>query len=469
VKSNRITTLSLVAHDLRLARRDLRFGSRRQRRIVLTLLFIVVAFLHLVGWVSADRFSGWHQGGGLPVVAMILAGVTALCFSNALSGMIDAMRDAGDLELLVCSPLPPRIVLRARLLAIATKAAFLPMVAAVPMVNGMLLHGTVDWLGTYPTLLSLAVIASVIAGFGFLSLLAIIGPQRARIAARVIATVFGALAFLATQTSLILPAHFRANLWNAIKPAEGNHPGGLLWIPAHAMYGDWGDQLIMIALAIGLLMFVTAIFEPLYGTGVIAILNADRGGRAPRPPRFGGSLSQVLFTKEMRLFFRQPGLLIQIAYQFVFLIPASMVVMRMGSTMSASASVLFITVMMTGRISSVFQGVVIRKDTAGELALTAPINYGQVNRIKNSVLASAVFIVTAPLLLLIAFMLPKALPVILTATLGSILTRFALERRRPQLVRAGAMHGRVTLSSNALLGALIDIIWAIGGALVLAH
>ncbi len=471
MSGTRASTLWLLGNDLRLARRELRLGSPWQKLIIGAVLLGVIVSLHLVGFAAAPQLAQLHavSDNGLPVVTVMLIGVSALCLSKAISGMIDSMRDQGDLELLVTSPLPPRVVLRARLIAIGLGAGGLPFVAAIPVVNGMMLRGHFDWVGVYPVLGSVAIIAAIAAACAFLGLLAVIGPKRARLAARVIATVLGALAFLASQTTTILPADRREALWQLIKPLDSAHPSGIAWLPARAMYGDFGAMLLLCAAAFAGVMLTSAAFERSYGTGAIAILNADRGGRAVRAANFGAGLTRVLITKEIRNFMRQPGLLIQIVYQFIFLIPAAIAVTRFTSGVSASGGVLFITVMMTGRIASVFLDVVVRNDRALELVMSAPIDRGLVFRVKTGLLSLAVFVVTAPLLVIVALRIPHAFPVVLAATLGSVMTRFVMELRKPHVIRFVALRGRLHVSSASLLGAMADVAWAMAGALVLVR
>lgn len=464
-------TYYLLRNDIRLARRELRVGRRSQKITIAVIGLGVILLLHLIGYASAPKLANLHAAGGdsLPMVTVLLIGIASLCLSKALSGVIDQMREQGDLELLVTSPLRPRILLRARLIAIALGAGALPFIAAVPVVNGMAMHGKFDWVGAYPVLVSLSVIAAVVAVGAFLGLLAVIGPRRARFAARVIATVLGAAAFLASQTTIVLSPERRGALWDAIKPADSQHPAGLGWLAARAMYGEPISILLLCAIAAGGVIAITVLFEKSYGAGAIAILNADRGGQAGRDARFGDSLPNALIRKEIRNFYRQPGLAIQIAYQFVFLIPAAAAVLRLSNGVPASASVLFISVMMTGRIASVFLDVVVRNDRAAELVHSAPIDQTLPFRIKTALLVIAVFAISAPLMGLIALRLPAALGPVMLTTTGGVVTRFWMELRKPVPVRTGTLRGRLHVSPASLMGAMTDIAWSIAGTLLLAY
>lgn len=465
------TTFWLLSNDIRLARRELRVAKRRHKVAIAVIALGVILLLHLIGFAAAPKLSQLHAVGGdsLPMVTVLLVGVSALCLSKALSGVIDQMREQGDLELLVTSPIRPRILLRARLIAIALGAGALPFIAAIPVVNGMAFRGRFDWVGVYPVMVSLAVISAVIAVCAFLGMLAVIGPRRARLAARVVATVLGALAFLASQTTMVLSEESRGALWNAIKPADSQHPAGIGWLAARAMYGDPLSVAILCLIALGGVVIISTFFEKGYGAGAIAILNADRGGQAGRDAHFGGSLTRVLVRKEIRNFLRHPGLLIQVAYQFVFLIPAAAAVMRLSNGVPASGGVLFITVMMTGRIASVFLDVVVRNDRASELVHSAPIDAGLAFRVKTVLLVIAVFAVSAPLFGIVALKLPDALPVVVGVTTGSVVTRFWMELRKPPPMRSGSLRGRLHVSPASLMGAMTDIAWSILGGLLLAY
>ena len=155
--------LWLLRHDLRLAGRDLRAAGKRQRRTVGTVLLAVVALLHLLGFAMAPMLARLHEtdrARALLVGSFALAGAFALFLSKAISEATDALFQRGDLDLLLSSPLPMRRVLTSRLLAIAVNAGFLPLLLVVPLVNGMVLRGEFAWIGVYPVLASLSVVAA---------------------------------------------------------------------------------------------------------------------------------------------------------------------------------------------------------------------------------------------------------------------------------------------------------------------
>jgi ABC-2 type transport system permease protein len=469
-RHRRASTFWLLRNDLKLGRRDFRVGTTSQKSIAFVIFLGVIVILHLAGFAAAPKLVKLHAAGGdsLTMVTVILIGVSALCLSKAMSGMLDQMRDHGDLELLITSPLPPRIMLRARLIAIALGAGAMPLIAAIPIINGMMLRGRFDWVGVYPVLVSLALIAAVLAVSLFLGLLAAFGPKQARLAARVIATALGGIAFLSSQTLLVFSPAQRNAAWQAVRPENSLHPAGLGWIAARAMYGEPLSIIVMLTVAIGGTLLITRFFERSYGESALAILNADRGGRAIKRAHFGAPLWYVLLRKELRNFIRQPGLAIQIIYQFIFLIPAASAVIRLSEGVPASGGVLFITVMMTGRISSVFMDVIIRNDRAADLVVSAPIDQNFVFRVKVAILIAAVFAVTAPLLLIVLFKMPYAVPVIAGATTGSVVTRFWLELRKPRTVHQTSLRGRLHFSPASLTGAMTDIAWSVAGGMVLA-
>lgn len=461
----------LIRHDLRLAGRALRSAGKAKRRTVGGVLLVLVVSQHLIGFLCAPLLERLHdadRAGALLVGTFVLAGACTLFLSKAITEATDALFQRGDLDLLLSSPLPMRRVLVSRLLAIAVNAGFLPLLLVVPLVNGMVLRGAFAWIGLYPVLASLSLIAAALgAGLTF-GLLATVGPRWTRFLARALATLFGALSFLATQSRLVLPDEWRAALWEALLP--GPAAAGPLWWPARAALGEPVPILFMIAASLAALLGVSALLGQAYGSGVMGNLALPRAARAGGVERrFGGAPFAALLRKEWRLLRRHPGLGAQLFYQFVFLLPGAVALRNLdGVAWHSAAGVVFLTAMMTGRITRVIVVGPFEGDEAAALAASAPLSPRLVARAKLLVTLAVLAVVGGAPVVAIGVKLTPALPAALLACSAAAATRLWLALSHPAPRRTAAMAQRMPASTDALLGVMLDIGWGLAGAVLAA-
>jgi ABC-2 type transport system permease protein len=468
---NRLTgpgsTLWLVRHDLRLAGRALRSAGRRKRRIVSSVLLGVVALLHLVGFFAAPALARLHNGSRpeiLLVGSIALFGAFTLFLSKSITEATDSLFQRGDLDLLLSSPLPMRRVLISRLLAIAINAGFLPLLLVVPLVNGMVLRGEFAWVGLYAVQICLSLIAASLgAGLTF-GLLATVGPRWTRVAARVLATLFGATSFLATQSRLLLSEGMRARVWDALMP--GGAPSGPQWWPARAALGDPWAILLLAVIAVAGMAVVSALLGQAYGAGVMSNLALPRAARAGGVARrFGASPFGALLRKEWRLLFRHPGLGAQLFYQFFFLLPGAVALRDIHANgWHSSAGVVFLTAMMTGRITKVVVTGPFEGDQAATLALSSPVAPARVVRAKLVVTAAALSAIGGLPIVAIGLQLAPAFPAALVASSAAAATRMWLAVAHPVQRRSPLLANRLQASTDGLLGVMLDIGWGLVGA-----
>jgi ABC-2 type transport system permease protein len=465
------STLWLLRHDLRLAGRDFRSGGRGKGRVVVTVLLSNIVLMHVIGFLAAPILARLHdqfRSEALVSATLAIAGAFTLFLSKSISEATEALHQRGDLDLLLSSPIPMRRVLTTRLLAIAVLAAFLPILVVVPLLNGMVLRGYFAWAGVYPVLGSLALAAAAAGAALTFGLLAWVGPRWTRFSARALATLFGAMSFLATQARLLVPDHARAAFWSAVTPAPGVTPSGPQWWPARALMGD---AVPMAALALAGLAAVALASRGLgqvYGAGVLNNLAlTGAGGAAGVARRFRGGLGAALFAKEWRLLLRHPGLGAQVFYQFVFLVPGAVALMRFGSSGGHGATgVVFLTALMTGRITKILVAAPFEADHAAALAETSPVRRAALLRAKISVMLLALGVVGGLPLVAIAWRLPAAFPAACLSCVGAASTRVWLAMGRPKALRKAGLSGRLSMNSDGLLGVMIDFAWGVCGAVL---
>ena len=458
----------LLAHDLRLARRQWR-ASGKTKRIVLRVVFIgIVLWLHINGMLYAPELARMHDTDRPAVLLAFsfgLAGAFALFLSKAVSEATDALYQRGDLDLLLSSPIPMRRVLITRIVAIAVNAGVAPMLLTLPLVNGMMLRGRFAWVGLYPALIGLALLAASTGAATTFGLLRLVGPRWTKIAARAVATVLGAVTFVAIQARVLLSDATRSAIWRALEPDAA--PSGVQWWPARAALGDWEPTLAITGLAIAAVALVSGALGQAYGTGVMSTLALPRGNGSARLARFRDNTGRALLRKEWLLLLRHPGLGAQVFYQAVFLIPGTIAMMNIGGTGQRSpAGVVFLTAMMTGRISKIVLAGPFEGDQAAGLAATAPIATAVVMRAKVAIASGALAVIAGLPVLAIGLRFPDAFPALCLACGAAAGTRMAIAINRPSQWWRPGLQGRLQASTDGLLGVVIDVGWGIAGALL---
>jgi ABC-2 type transport system permease protein len=466
----------------------MRAAGRGKSYVVAGILGTTVVLLHLIGFLAAPMLAQLHEtarGDLLLTGSIAMGGAFTLFLSKAISESVEALYQRGDLDLLLSSPIPMRRVLTTRLLAIAVIAGFLPILLILPLVNGMVLRGEFAWAGTYPVLVSLALTASA-AGAGItFGLLAWIGPRWTRFAARALATLFGAVSFLSTQAKFLVPDHARLAAWHALRPDQVSH--GLQWWPARAVLGEAVPMMGLGAVGAAAVLMASAALGHVYGAGVLNTLALPRGSRgAGIAARFRGGVFPALLRKEWLLLLRHPGLGAQVFYQFVFLVPGAVALMRMGAGPEGHGvghavghavghggvghgggmpgGVVFLTALMTGRIAKILVAGPYEADHAAALAATSPVDVRLVGRAKLVVSLVALAVVGGLPLVAIAYRLPHAFPAALLACTGAASTRLWLAAGGRRVLKKAGMRGRMSMTTDGLLGVMIDIGWGIGGA-----
>jgi ABC-2 type transport system permease protein len=466
------STLWLLGHDLRLAGRDIRAAGAGRSLVVAGILGTTVVLLHLIGFLAAPMLARLHDGARADLLltgSIAIGGAFTLFLSKAISEAVEALYQRGDLDLLLSSPIPMRRVLTTRLLAIAVVAAFLPILLILPLVNGMVLRGQFAWAGAYPVLASLALTASA-AGAGItFGLLAWVGPRWTRLAARVLATLFGAVSFLSTQAKFVVPQGVRLTVWHALQP--GVSPAGPQWWPARAVLGEKAPMLALGALGVGAVLLASAALGQVYGAGVLNARAGSAAGGAAIGGRFRSGVFAALVAKEWRLLRRHPGLGAQVFYQFVFLVPGAIALMRMGSPTpghagGTPAGVVFLTALMTGRIAKILVAGPYEADHAAALAQTSPVAARLTRRAKLLVVLGALAVVGGLPLVGIGVRMPGALPAACLSCAGAASTRVWLAASGRRVLKKAGMKGRLSMTTDGLLGAMIDIGWGLSGAII---
>ena len=233
----------LLAHDLRLGWRGVAemFGGADARSILIVALAIG-GVLHGLAWPAALWLSPWVHGeaGSAPLVAIVTCAFTWL-LAQSLFGSARTLYQRGDLDLLLGSPVSPRHVFAAKAVGIAAGSFGSIALLTLPIANMGALVDTPAWLGVYPALLALALIATALGLAMTIALFFWLGPARARLWTQMTGAVIAGAFVLAAQVAAVLPVAMREALsaWlEAPWRTDAASALALVRLPIDVVHGD---------------------------------------------------------------------------------------------------------------------------------------------------------------------------------------------------------------------------------------
>jgi ABC-2 type transport system permease protein len=372
----------LLGKQLRWQWQALTGGQRTGLYIALAVLVLAV-----VGGYFALRsvLAGLPLNAPLPDVALgpvllAQAFLLTLMLSAAVRAALVTLFTRSDLDLLLHSPLPPRVVLASRALGVALSAALPAGLLVVPLTLALLVLGV--WRGGLGLLLwwlCASLLASSAGLWLTLGLVRVLGVRRTRTVSAVLGALFGAGLFLASQWVNLSGGRGRSS--NAVvgalasfAPGQGGWPGreAWLWLPARAV---WLEPLPALLL-LGLSMVVFAVTVPaltrqfVNGAQEIA---AVEGPVRPSRLRMGrlrfASGSRATLLKEWRLIWRDPELLSRTLLQVVYLLPLLFSVTRGGGLRAAGGTGV---VLLTASLTAALAHLTLNAEDAPDLLVSAP-------------------------------------------------------------------------------------------------
>jgi len=340
------TSWWLLTHEIRMFYYDLGSGlaqrdkTGRVRRGLPFSSFafgaLAIALLHALAWIVMRTLPPLSATPS-PALARVAGAALLVCFTLMLSiglrASVTALFERGDLDLLLSSPLSSRAIFSVRLLAASVAVASLFFLLLSPVADVGLLLGQPRWLGIYPTVAALAVIAAALAMLATLALVRMIGVRKTCVAAQVLGALSGAAFFIAMQVSNpslhTAGAGFASSLapWFAAGAIMG--PDSVLWLPGRALLGEPLSMLLLSVLALLAFVCTTGFAHTFFVRGVQQ--SGGMGGAVKRPARplrlqFHSGLLRNTLLKEWRLIARDPQLISQILLQLLYLAPLYLLV-----------------------------------------------------------------------------------------------------------------------------------------------
>ncbi|MDV6373937.1 hypothetical protein [Deinococcus arenicola] len=359
-------------------------GQRKGLFTALTVLVlgVVVAYFALRSVLPNLPLNAPLPDVALGPVLLVQAFFFTLMLSAAVRASLVTLFTRGDLDLLLQSPLPPRVVLASRALGVALSAALPAGLLVVPLTLALLVLGV--WrggLGLTVWWLSAALLASSAGLWLTLGLVRVLGVRGTRTAASVLGALFGAGLFLATQWANFSGGRGRGQGSNAVfealstfAPGQAGWPGreAWLWLPARAVWLEPLPLLILVALSLAVFAVSVLALTLQFTSGVQEMAAPEGRVRHPRTPagrlRFASG-SRATLLKEWRLIGRDPELLSRTLLQLVYLLPLLFSVTRGGGLRAAGGTGV---VLLTASLTAALAHLTLNAEDAPDLLVSAP-------------------------------------------------------------------------------------------------
>jgi ABC-2 type transport system permease protein len=292
--------------------------------------------------------------------------------------------------------------------------------------------GQARWLGIYPTILSMAVIAASIAMLMTLGLVKILGIRRTLVVAQILGALTGATMFLLSQLFGNSGKSFQQKFLANVRPIfeDGAALGGdsVLWLPAKALFGAPVELALFTALAFAAFYATSKFTHQFFVSGVqqssgmaksqaLASTKIANTSLASQPSKaknhlFAQGLARNVLLKEWRLIRRDPQLISHVLLQLLYLVPAMFLIFNGNAMLPGMAAGMII---LSSSLAGSLIWIIVMAEDAADLLHSAPVNQKQIQSIK---LIAAIL----PVLLLI---LPVLLWVMLSAPGLALLTLFS--------------------------------------------
>ncbi|MBW4520938.1 MAG: hypothetical protein KME16_14700 [Scytolyngbya sp. HA4215-MV1] len=429
----------LLGHELRLWWREM--VSKPGKIVWSIVLSLLCTLIFGVFWFALSGIRASIPAGMFADVALWIA--IAVWLIGFFYAFIEAMRqsvivlfDRGDLDLLVASPVPSKVIFASRLLSVALKVC-LSFAAILVPITLFAVPAFPRLLGIYPSLIGLALSTSSLAMLLTLWLVRLLGAKRARTLTQILTALLAAILFLGFQLPNLLqgsgakpaPIWWRLQSW-----LTHDSPFAIdswIWFPARAMFLDPFSVVLTLLVSGGLAWLAIETLHHSFITGSQQSVTEKRRQSSTRKVApFTDRLNQVLLFKEWRIIRRNPYLISATFMQVLFLIPALVIVLRGSRSGQAIASFsTFVTVasiVIGGSLTSTLTQICVAGEEAPDLLKSAPVNGGKLRQLKLLAALIPVWLLLSPLFVVLIWrgepwFVPLA--VFLSATTCSALLR----------------------------------------------
>lgn len=411
--------LWLMVNEVRLATR-----AARQRRGGNTIWAILIAVYTAAGFWLASNLVGVP----IPPAPLALNLVLAVCVlamsfmtTQAMLRSQDTLYLAGDLDLLLTAPLPPRRVLLAKLCGIAANIIFVFAAFTLPVAIPVALLGHPGLFGIPLLLLALAMVSACLGLAITLAVVRVASPRTARTIAQIVGAILGAAVFLGSQFLSAGPGRESAGRALLNWLMEHNYGGeGLGALPGRAALGDMPAMVAVLGGA--MLVFAGAgamlgrVFLTSYQNAPTRLTRNRGKAKGGIAGHFRGSLFATMFAKEARLLRRDPQIAFTIVLRLIYLVPIALPAFTHGGGPPLLPALAFAGVLIAGQLAGSLAWLTVSAEDSPDLIAVAPVEKQAAERAKlaAALLIAAPFALVLPLA--IALVNLRAALIVLTMT-----------------------------------------------------
>ena len=405
------SALWLLVHELRMvvygAAGKLRTDGRRGIRAGTVAIWVLfAALIHFFAGLVVRKVGPGVDA--LPPEAamgatLVLFALATLMMSMGLRASVEALFERNDLDLLMSSPLPTRSIFTVRLAAVVIAIAGVYLFFLAPFAHAGIAFGHFRWLGIYPTIISMSLLAGSLAMLLTLALVRLIGIRRTRVTAQILGALSGAFIFLCTQAynAGFAPARERVLeiLTPLVAPGAVLAPDSLVWTPGRALLGSTWPALAMLAAGIAAVMATIGATHRVFAQGVQQAAGANVVARRPAGAtrfHFRRGLFLNIALKEWRSILRDPQLISQVLLQLLYLLPLfAIVFVKNDRPLSAIAAGLCFFM---SSLTAALGWLVVAAEDAPDLLRAAPANMRHIRQAKLAAVVLPPMLLAAPVL-----------------------------------------------------------------------
>jgi ABC-2 type transport system permease protein len=426
-----------------------------------------ILMLHLLAWpvvLWLVRLK-LDKGGAGPVVGAVpVFGVLAWMSAQSLLGTARTLQERGSMDLLLSSPLPPRLVVASRLVSLAASSLGSVAVLLLPLANmGWLLDGPI-WLAMYPTLAALALIGTALGMAIGIGLFLWCSPRRARLIAHLSAAFIGGAFMLAMQIAAMLSGPTREAIAGYVSRSGVAH---VLDPAVWAAQGDLLSVLGFTAFALAVFLAATVLLQEgfvkanLRAAGASSGLEGSRSG-GPRTTRFGSGVAETLRRKEWRLLCRDHGVFAQLTLQIIYTVPLAVVLLRGADYLPPATALAATIVVIAAQTAASLAWITVSGEDAPELIAAAPVRRAEVECAKIRAVGVPVLVILALPLAGLVFVSPAGalLAAVFAAAAGTSTALLNLWHPMPGN-RRGMLRRHSQSKLMALVEHLLAMLWAV--------
>jgi ABC-2 type transport system permease protein len=466
--------LWLVAHDLTVGwRRFADLFGRLTPGGTWVMCVVGVVALHLLAWPAMIWLTRLQQddAGINSSMAILSFSVFAWMVAQGLLGTARTLQERGNLDLLLASPLPARLVLASRAIATAANSFGSAAILMLPAANVAAYLQGPAWLGAYPALLGLALIGTSVGLAVAIGLFLALGPRRARLVSQLCAAVIGAAFLLTMQIAAILPAATRSAISDYLANLGAGtllDPAAIVRIPVAAFRGEPWAMVSLVAFSLALFAAIVVLLSGsfvragLRAAGAPSDAGADRPDQGARHLRFGSSLGQTLRRKEWRLLWRDHNVFAQLSLQIIYTLPLVVVLLRGVENIPLVIALAPAIVVISAQIAASLAWITVSGEDAPELIAAAPVHRSEVELAKVTAIAVPVVAIVALPFAGLALLSPYVALLAALFAAGASVSTVLLNLWHPMPGNRRGMLRRHSQSKiMALLEHLMALLWAI--------